>query len=100
MLTIQLFIRELDGLLTRIYAESKELWNFLKKTEVKNFDGIRQYVEDNGDDCVITPDNSANGITCKNISFCLHVPYEKNGYVLSFSVIENNLTMFAYHHEL
>ena len=95
----QLFIRDVRHELIHVYMTDSHLQNFLKQAEVKDLAGIKKYIAENGDKVFVNEDDHMENISeGTNLSFCLHIPDEKQGYVFCYSLYESEeLRIFVNH---
>lgn len=96
---MQLFVRDVRHELVHIYMTDAHLQNFLKQSDVKDISGIKKYIAENGNNVFVNEDElMTNIVDGKNLAFCLHIPDERQGYVLCYSLYENyELRIFVNH---
>lgn len=96
---MQLFVRDVRKELLHIYMSDESLQDFLKNVDVRDLKGIKKYISENGNKVLVNEDDSMQNITeGTNLAFCLHIPNEKQGYVLCYSLYENDeLRIFVNH---
>lgn len=97
VLNLQLFRLELDGIIPHYFIETKELKSFLLDTKVKDYEGIKKYVQDNGFK-IINPEND-NKLS-DTFAVNVHTPFEKEGYTLFYSIVDHLLVVFVSHGEV
>ncbi len=86
------------GSFLHIFFLDKYLRDFLETTPLSDFDGIRRYLYENGEDKEVLYLNTKTQDNCVVYSFGLHIPYEKNGYAFSLSLYENNSMELYFSH--
>lgn len=88
---MQLFVRDVRHELVHIYMTDAHLQNFLKQADVKDLSGIKKYIAENGNNVFVNEDDQmTNIVDGKNLAFSLHIPDERQGYVLCYSLYEND----------
>lgn len=96
----ELFIRDLNHELYHIYVPEPALIDFFKKMEIRDIEGIKQYIRDNGENVVVNKNDECSeleeGI---NFAFCVHPARMKQGYVFGYTlyVEQNELRIFINH---
>ena len=96
----QLFIRDLRHELTHIYMKDSYLLEFLKTVEIKDIEGLKQYIKDNGKEVILNNDDNLEDLTTGiNFGICLHIPKISQGYVFAYSLydVSNELRIFVNH---
>ncbi len=96
----QLFLRDLNHELTHIYLKDENLMEFFKAVEIRDLDGIKTYIKDNGSSVVLNNDDQLENLTTGiNFGICLHIPKKSQGYVFAYSLydISNELRIFVNH---
>lgn len=96
----QLFIRDLRHELTHIYMRDAALLDFLKSIEIKDLDGIKKYIKDNGREVILNNDDYLEDLTTGiNFGICLHIPKMSQGYVFAYSLynVSDELRIFVNH---
>lgn len=97
---VQLFLRDLKGELTHIYVKDSSLFDFLKQPDIRDIDGIKTYIKENGSTVTLNEDNSLENLTTGvNFGICLHLPKISQGYVFAYSIFDetNELRIFVNH---
>ncbi len=95
---MQLFVKDIRHELVHIYMSDAHLQNFLKQAEVKDLSGIKKYISDNGNKVFVNDDGMTSISEGSNLAFCLHIPDERQGYVICYSLYENDeLRIFVNH---
>ena len=96
---MQLFVRDVRKELLHIYMSDESLQDFLKNVDVRDLKGIKKYIFENGNKVLLNEDDLMENISERtNLVFCLHIPNEKQGYVLCYSLYENDeLRIFVNH---
>lgn len=97
---IQLFLRDLKGELTHIYVKDSSLFDFLKQPDIRDIEGIKTYIKENGSTVTLNEDNSLENLTTGvNFGICLHLPKVSQGYVFAYSIFDetNELRIFVNH---
>lgn len=97
---VQLFLRDLRGELTHIYVKESDLFEFLKQPEIRDIEGIKTYIKENGSTVTLNEDNSLENLTTGvNFGICLHLPKISQGYVFAYSIFDetNELRIFVNH---
>lgn len=97
---VQLFLRDLQGDLTHIYIKDSALFDFLKEPEIRDLEGIKTYIKENGNSVVLNADDMLENLTTGiNFGICLHLPKVSQGYVFAYSLydISNELRIFVNH---
>ncbi len=97
---VQLFMRDLRGELTHIYLKESSLFDFFKEVEIRDLEGIKTYIKDNGSSVVLNADDTLNNLTTGiNFAICLHLPKVSQGYVFAYSLYDtsNELRIFVNH---
>ena len=98
--SVQLFLRDLRGELTHIYIKESSLFDFFKNVEIRDLDGIKTYIKDNGSSVVLNADDTLQNLTTGiNFAICLHLPKVSQGYVFAYSLYgtSNELRIFVNH---
>jgi len=86
---LQLWRQDLKGEFLHVFFLEKILRDFLESTSLADLNGIRKYLQDNGEEKNIVYIKVNGQTQCVNYSFGLHIPYEKEGYAFSLSLFEN-----------
>ena len=60
---IQLFIRDLGHELTHIYLKDEGLMDFFKTVEIRDLEGIKTYIKENGSSVVLNSDDYLENLT-------------------------------------
>lgn len=94
---LDLFRMELDNKIPHLFIETKELKEFLHKTKVKDYGGIKKYISENGTEII---NLSNNFCLDKTLVLNVHTPYEKDGYTISYTIVNDVLAIFVAHGEL
>lgn len=97
---VQLFLRDLKGELTHIYVKDSSLFDFLKEPEIRDLEGIKTYIRENGSTVTLNEDNKLEKLTTGvNFGICLHLPKVSQGYVFAYSIFDetNELRIFVNH---
>ncbi len=97
---IQLFLRDLKGELIHVYVKDSSLFDFLKEPEIRDLEGIKTYIRENGSTVTLNEDNSLENLTTGvNFGICLHLPKVSQGYVFAYSIFDetNELRIFVNH---
>lgn len=81
-LQLGLFSKELDGELPHYYLKDESLKTFLDYTPVHEISSVNQYIREEGISQIVRIDGKMDVATM--FSIALFVPYENNGYVVSF----------------
>lgn len=96
----QLFIRDLNHELYHIYVPEPALIDFFKSIEIRDIEGIKQYIRDNGENVVVNKNDECSeleeGI---NFAFCVHPARMKQGFVFGYTLYleQNELRIFINH---
>lgn len=96
----QLFLRDLNHELTHIYLKDENLMDFFKAVEIRDLEGIKTYIKDNGSSVVLNNDNLLENLTTGiNFGICLHIPKKSQGYVFAYLLYDtsNELRIFVNH---
>lgn len=96
----QLFIRDLRHELTHIFMKDSYLLEFLKTVEIKDIEGLKQYIKDNGKEVILNNDDNLEDLTTGiNFEICPHIPKISQGYVFAYSLydVSNELRIFVNH---
>lgn len=96
----QLFLRDLNHELTHIYLKDENLMDFFKAVEIRDLEGIKTYIKDNGSSVVLNNDNLLENLTTEiNFGICLHIPKKSQGYVFAYLLYDtsNELRIFVNH---
>ena len=84
---IQLFLRDLKGELIHIYVKDSDLFAFLKQPEIRDIEGIKTYIKENGSTVTLNEDNFLETLTTGvNFGICLHLPKISQGYIFAYSI--------------
>ena len=97
---VQLFIRDLGHELTHIYLKDEGLMDFFKTVEIRDLEGIKTYIKENGSSVVLTSDDYLENLTTGiNFGICLHIPRKSQGFVFAYSLYDttNELRIFVNH---
>lgn len=96
----QMFLRDLNHELTHIYLKDENLMDFFKAVEIRDLEGIKTYIKDNGNSVVLNNDDYLENLTTGiNFGICLHIPKKSQGYVFAYSLYDtsNELRIFVNH---
>ena len=96
----QLFLRDLNHELTHVYLRDENLMDFFKAVDIRDFEGLKTYIKDNGESVVLNRDDELENLTTGiNFGICLHIPRMSQGYVFAYSLydITNELRIFVNH---
>lgn len=96
----QLFLRDLNHELTHVYLRDENLMDFLKAVDIRDLEGLKTYIKDNGESVVLNRDDELENLTTGiNFGICLHIPRMSQGYVFAYSLydITNELRIFVNH---
>ena len=97
---VQLFIRDLEHELTHIYLKDEQLMDFFKTVEIRDLEGIKTYIKENGSSVVLNSDDYLENLTTGiNFGICLHIPCKSQGFVFAYSLYDttNELRIFVNH---
>lgn len=97
---VQLFLRDFKGELTHIYVKDSSLFDFLKEPEIRDLEGIKTYIRENGSTVTLNEYNKLEKLTTGvNFGICLHLPKVSQGYVFAYSIFDetNELRIFVNH---
>ncbi len=97
---VQLFLRDLKGELTHIYVKDSSLFDFLTEPEIRDLEGIKTYIRENGSTVTLNEDNKLEKLTTGvNFGICLHLPKISQGYVFAYSIFDETteLRIFVNH---
>ncbi|MCI6892671.1 MAG: hypothetical protein MR852_11660 [Treponema sp.] len=96
----QLFLRDLNHELTHVYLRDENLMDFFKAVDIRDLEGLKTYIKDNGESVVLNRDDELENLTTGiNFGICLHIPRMSQGYVFAYSLydITNELRIFVNH---
>lgn len=96
----QLFLRDLNHELTHVYLRDENLIDFFKAVDIRDLEGLKTYIKDNGESVVLNRDDELENLTTGiNFGICLHIPRMSQGYVFAYSLydITNELRIFVNH---
>lgn len=87
MTDCQLFLQDLNHNLLHIYIKALVLFDFFKVVEVKDLEGLKKYIRDNGSGVVANIDDDMQTLT-EGITFavCVHLPRVSQGYVFAYTL--------------
>lgn len=87
MTDCQLFLQDLNHNLLHIYIKAPVLFDFFKVVEVKDLEGFKKYIRDNGSGVVANIDDDMQTLT-EGITFavCVHLPCVSQGYVFAYTL--------------
>lgn len=96
----QLFLRDLNHEHTHVYLRDENLMDFFKAVDIRDLEGLKTYIKDNGESVVLNRDDELENLTTGiNFGICLHIPRMSQGYVFAHSLydITNELRIFVNH---
>lgn len=81
------FLQDLNHNLLHIYIKDPALFDFFKVVEVKDLEGLKKYIRDNGSGVVANIDDDMQTLT-EGITFavCVHLPCVSQGYVFAYTL--------------
>ena len=74
--------------------------DFFKTVEIRDLEGIKTYIKDNGQSVVLNNDDQLENLTTGiNFGICLHIPRKSQGFVFAYSLydISNEFRIFVNH---
>lgn len=96
----QLFLRDMNHELLHVYLRDENLLDFFKTVDIRDLEGLKSYIKDNGESVVLNRDDELENLTTGiNFGICLHIPRMSQGYVFAYSLydISNELRIFVNH---
>lgn len=97
-------VRTVEGGFTRKFLAffflEKQLQYFFENTPLADLEGIRKYLNENGEEKDVLYIETSGRSKCVKYTFGLHIPYETNGYAFSLSLYENKtIELFFAHNQ-
>lgn len=74
--------------------------DFFKTVEIRDLEGIKTYIKENGSSVVLNSDDYLENLTTGiNFGICLHIPRKSQGFVFAYSLYDttNELRIFVNH---
>ncbi len=87
---IELWKEDMMGEFLHIFFLEKHLRDFLEETPLSDLDGIREYLYQNGQNKTLEYFITKKQEKCVVYNYGLHIPYEKEGYAFSLTLMEDN----------
>ena len=86
---VQFFLRDIKGELTHLYVKDLSLFDFLKQSDIRDIDGIKTFIKENGTTVTLYEDNRFENLTTGvNFGICLHLPKVNQGDVFAYSIFD------------
>ena len=83
-----------------LYLKDEQLMDFFKTVEIRDLEGIKTYIKENGSSVVLNSDDYLENLTTGiNFGICLHIPRKSQGFVFAYSLYDttNELRIFVNH---
>ena len=83
-----------------LYLKDEQLMDFFKTVEIRDLEGIKTYIKENGSSVVLNSDDYLEKLTTGiNFGICLHIPRKSQGFEFAYSLYDttNELRIFVNH---